>query len=110
MDTHFKHLLLRRYLLSFGSLFDNITLTREDTAGDEVYRQIVPLEYGPKERWLTRLTQDPDLKQGVGQVVPRLSYEMSGIAYDSTRKLNTLEKPRHRQTTAGVYMSGHRIL
>ena len=92
MDTHFKHLLLRRYLLSFGSLFDNITLTREDTAGDEVYRQIVPLEYGPKERWLTRLTQDPDLKQGVGQIVPRLSYEMSGIAYDPTRKLNTLEK------------------
>ena len=92
MDTHFKHLLLRRYLLSFGSLFDNITLTREDTAGDEVYRQIVPIEYGPKERWLTRLTQDPDLKQGVGQIVPRLSYEMSGIAYDPTRKLNTLEK------------------
>ena len=92
MDTHFKHLLLRRYLLSFGSLFDNITLTREDTAGDEVYRQIVPIEYGPKERWLTRLTQDPDLKRGVGQVVPRLSYEMSAIAYDTTRKLNTLGK------------------
>ena len=48
MDTHFKHLLLRRYLLSFGSLFDNITLTREDAAGDEVYRQIVPIEYGQK--------------------------------------------------------------
>ena len=92
MDTHFKHLLLRRYLLSFGSLFDNITLTREDTAGDEVYRQIVPIEYGPKERWLTRLTQDPDHNQGVAQVVPRLSYEMSGIAYDTARKLNTLEK------------------
>ena len=92
MDTHFKHLLLRRYLLSFGTLFDNITLTREDGAGDEVYRQIVPIEYGPKERWLTRLTQDPDLKQGVGQVVPRLSYEMSGIAYDTARKLNSLEK------------------
>jgi len=92
MDTHFKHLLLRRYLLSFGSLFDNITLTREDAAGDEVYRQIVPIEYGPKERWLTRLTQDPDLKRGVGQVVPRLSYEMSSIAYDTARKLNSLEK------------------
>ena len=92
METHFKHLLLRRYLLSFGSLFDNITLTRENTTGAEVYRQVVPLEYGPKERWLTRLTQDPDLQRGVGQIVPRLSYEMSGLSYDSGRKLNSLEK------------------
>ena len=100
MDTHFKHLLLRRYLLSFGSLFDNITLTREDTAGDEVYRQIVPIEYGPKERWLTRLTQDPDLKRGVGQVVPRLSYEMSSIAYDTNRKLSTLGKLTYASTSS----------
>ena len=92
METHFKHLLLRRYLLSFGSLFDNITLTREDNTGDEVYRQVVPLEYGPKERWLTRFTQDPDLTRGVGQIVPRLSYEMSGLSYDGARKLNSLEK------------------
>jgi len=90
MHTHFKHLLLRRYLLAFGSLFDSITITRENETGAETYRQQVPLEYGPKERWLTRLTEDPEFLRGVAQVVPRISYELSNISYDTTRKLNTL--------------------
>tara|TARA_R110000868_G_scaffold79604_35_gene226505 strand:+ start:1945 stop:2790 length:846 start_codon:yes stop_codon:yes gene_type:complete len=92
MHTHFKHLLLRRYLLAFGSLFDDMTLTREDTTGAEVYRQTVPLEYGPKERWLTRLTQDPDFLQGVAQIVPRISYEMTSLQYNAGQKINTLEQ------------------
>lgn len=90
MHTHFKHLLLRRYLLAFGSLFDSITITRENQSGAETYRQQVPLEYGPKERWLTRLTEDPELLRGVAQVVPRMSYELSNVTYDGSRKLNTL--------------------
>lgn len=92
MNTYFKHLLMRRYLLAFGTLFDNITITRENATGVEQYRQTVPLEYGPKERWLTRLTQDPDFLQGVAQVVPRMSYELKNLAYDPTRKLNTLQR------------------
>lgn len=92
MNTHFKHLLMRRYLLAFGSLFDSMTITREDATGAEKYRQMVPLEYGPKERWLTRLTQDPDFTQSVAQIVPRMSYELKDIAYDPTRKLNTLNR------------------
>lgn len=92
MNTHFKHLLMRRYLLAFGSLFDNMTITREDAAGVERYRQIVPLEYGPKERWLTRLVQDPEFLQGVAQVVPRMSYELKGLNYDPTRKLNMMQR------------------
>lgn len=102
MNTHFKHLLMRRYLLAFGSLFDNMTITREDASGAEKYRQVVPLEYGPKERWLTRLTQDPDFTQGVAQIVPRMSYELVDIAYDPTRKLNTLQRLAFNSATPGT--------
>lgn len=100
MHTHFKHLHMRRYLLAFGSLFDQMTITREDEDGDEAFRQQVPLEYGPKERWLVHLTQDPDYTKGVAQVVPRMSYEMIGLDYDPTRKLNTLDKLKFNSNEA----------
>jgi hypothetical protein len=100
MHTHFKHLHMRRYLLAFGSLFDQMTITRENEDGKEEFRQEVPLEYGPKERWLVHLTQDPDYTKGVGQVVPRMSYEMTSLDYDTTRKLNTLDKLKFNSNQA----------
>ena len=100
MNTHFKHLHMRRYLLAFGSLFDDITITREDADSNEAFRQQVPLQYGPKERWLVHLTQDPDYGKGVGQVVPRMSFEMTSLVYDTTRKLNTLDKLKFNSNEA----------
>ena len=108
MHTHFKHLHMRRYLLAFGSLFDDITITRENEDGKEEFRQQVPLEYGPKERWLTHLVQDPDYTKGVGQVVPRMSFEITNLSYDPSRKLNTLDKLKfnsnHAHSLAKLYV------
>jgi hypothetical protein len=91
---YFHHDQLRRYLIAFGQFFNNLELRRYDRAGAEVQRLLVPLSYGPKERWLSRLLQDPNFLQGVQQILPRLSYEMSHIGYDSQRKLKTLNNLR----------------
>ena len=91
MFSYFSNRQLRRYLLAFGSFFDSIFVTR-DEAGVEKQRILVPLQYGPKEKWLIRITQDPTLDRGVSQIVPRLSYEMTGLAYDGSRKVNTLNQ------------------
>lgn len=89
-STPFKHMSLRRYLIAFGSLFDDIVVVRDDAEDDGTgLRLAVPIEYGPKERWMTRLLQDPDFTQGVAQIVPRMSYEMKSVAYDPTRKIVT---------------------
>lgn len=77
-----------------------MTITREDEDGKEAFRQQVPLQYGPKERWLTHLVQDPDYTKGVGQVVPRMSYEMKDIAYDPSRKINNLDALKFSSATA----------
>lgn len=90
MFQYFNHSLMRRYLLAFGSLFTKVSLARVDSGATEVQRLLVPIEYGPKEKWYTRLTKDPNLTQGVSQILPRLAYEVSGISYDNSRKLNTL--------------------
>lgn len=80
-------------MYAFGSVFSNLTLIRTDSpegTGTEQQRMVVPIQYGPKERWYTRLVTDPNFSQGVSQVVPALSFEIKGINYDTSRKLISL--------------------
>lgn len=98
MFSFFHHQQLRRYLLAFGSFFDSIDVRRYDTTGKVVQRIQVPIEYGPKERWLVNITENPDFSRGIGIALPRLSYEMTGIAYDGNRKLNTMNQLRFPNT------------
>lgn len=89
MFGHFRHDHIRRYLAAFGSLFKNIEITREAST-TEVQRLVVPVEHAAKDRWLVRLTKQPDFTQGVSQVLPRMAFEVTNIQYDASRKLNTL--------------------
>ena len=52
----------------------------------------VPLAYGPKQKWLSRLTEDPNLNKKVAVTLPRIGFEISGIAYDPARKLQKTVK------------------
>lgn len=97
-NTYFYHGQLRRYIVAFGSIFNKVDIRRTDTTGAEVQRIRVPLDYGPKERWLTRLVQDPDFLLSTQILVPRMAYEMPTFTYDSSRKLNTLGDLRFAST------------
>jgi hypothetical protein len=94
MFATFDHQQLRRYLLAFGSFFDNIFVVRYDITGKETQRIQVPIQYGPKEKWLLHIIQDPDFLQSVAITVPRLSFELTSITYDGSRKLNNLNQLR----------------
>jgi hypothetical protein len=91
--THFYHKLTRKYVVLFGTMFNNITLvkTNKDT-GAEIERMKVPITYAPKEKYVSRLRADPDLQRQIQTRLPRLSFELTGIAYDATRKQNSLLK------------------
>lgn len=92
--TFFNHQQLRRFIVAFGSLFNDIEIRRDDDDGNEVQRMVVPLDYGPKERWLTRFLQDPEFLQSTNITVPRMAYEAPELHYDATRKLNSLQSLR----------------
>lgn len=94
MFTFFDHQQLRRYMLAFGSFFDSIAVVRYDMTGKETQRIQVPISYGPKEKWLTHIIQDPDFQQSVAITLPRISYEMTGLSYDGNRHLNSLNQLR----------------
>lgn len=91
--THFYHKLTRKYVVLFGTMFNNITLVRTNTdSGAEIERMKVPIIYAPKEKYITRLAADPDQQRPIAIRLPRLSFEMTGISYDPSRKQNSLLK------------------
>jgi hypothetical protein len=46
----------------------------------------VPLAYGPIQKFLARINQQPELNKPIAMTLPRMSFEMTSIQYDSTRK------------------------
>lgn len=87
-DTHYNRV-IRKLIVGFGDLFNNITLVRYNTDKTEQERFIIPIAYAPKERYVQRLESDPDLNKKVQMALPRLSYEMTGFSYDASRKQNS---------------------
>lgn len=86
-NNHFYHRTIRKIVVAFGTMFNDILLVRY-TKDQRLERERfkVPLSYGSKEKYITRITSDPDLTKSVQIVVPRISFEMTGVSYDSSRK------------------------
>jgi len=81
--------MIRKITVAFGELFSNITLVRYNPDQTEQERFVVPIDYATKELYVMRIQGDPNLDKKVQMTLPRMSYEMNGLTYDSTRKQNT---------------------
>lgn len=91
MFEYFYHEILRKTIVSFGSLFNEITIKHTDNSGSVKSVIKVPLAYGPTQKFLARLEQSPDLNKPVQITLPRMSFEFSGLTYDPTRKSTTTQ-------------------
>ena len=92
LGTQFYHETVRKIIVSFGTMFNEINLVRKDSSGSITQSMKVPLAYGPKEKFLARLRQDADLSKTVAITLPRLGFEIKNLSYDPTRKLNRVQK------------------
>ena len=89
----FYHESLRKIVVAFGTIFNNIVIHRTDADGSVLQRLKVPLSYSPKEKFLTRLEQQPNLaNREMAVSLPRMGFEISGLSYDATRKLQRVGK------------------
>ena len=96
----FYHESLRKIVVSFGTIFNNIVIVRKDGDGGTIQRLKVPLSYSPKEKFLTRLEQQPNLEQReMAMSLPRMGFEIAGLSYDSSRKLQRVGKFKNVNTT-----------
>lgn len=92
LTYNFYHGLIRKYVILFGSLFDDIYINRVDSSNNALTSMLVPVSYGPKEKFLARTLNDPSLSRPVAMVLPRIAFQISNMYYDTDRKLPTINK------------------
>ncbi len=86
-NDYFYHKTIFKSVATFGTLFNDITVKRKTSDGNTVKELKVPLSYGPRSKFLSKIEESG---KNVAITLPRLSFEMSGFSYDSQRKLNSL--------------------
>ena len=92
LGQQFYHETIRNVVVGFGTIFNNIQLVRKDNAGVIQQTMKVPLAYGPRQKFLVRLNDDADLSKAAAVTLPRIGFEITGLTYDSARKLNRVQK------------------
>lgn len=93
----FYHSTIRKTVVAFGQLFNNIKIQRRNPDGTIAQTLKVPLSYGPKQKWLTRIRQNPDLqtRSRIELTVPRLGFEIVNLVYDPARKVPATKQMKH---------------
>jgi hypothetical protein len=101
MFTTFYHNSIRNVVVAFGSLFNEIYITRKNADGTTKEKIKVPISYGPQEKFLRRLEESGSISDDikVGFTLPRLAFELTSMDYDSPRKKNTMNR---YHVTSGV--------
>ena len=90
--TYFYNETIKRSVSIFGTLFNNIYTKKTKEDGTVLTRNLVPISYGPKQKFLARLTEDAKERDlNVTSInLPRMAFELTGFEYDATRQQNKL--------------------
>ena len=86
LGTYYYHEIIRKTIIAFGTLFNQIEIKHKDASGNINSVISVPLAYGPAQKFLARLEQQANLDKPVQITLPRMSFEMTSIEYDASRK------------------------
>jgi len=86
LGTYFYHEILRKTIIGFGTLFNNINIRHLKNDGTVLDETKVGLSYGPMQKFLTKIQEQSNLDKSIALTLPRMSFEMTGMQYDSTRK------------------------
>jgi T4-like virus Myoviridae tail sheath stabiliser len=106
LGTYFYHEIIRKIVTAFGSLFNTIEIRHKDAEGNYLDQIRVPIAYGPTQKFLARIEQQPELNKPIEITLPRMSFEMTSIQYDPSRKVALTQsfKALQGNTLKQVYM------
>lgn len=85
-NSNFYNRTIRKIVVAFGTMFNDIQLVRYDKTGTVHQQMRVPLSYGSKEKYITRITSDSTLTKSIATLVPRMSFSLDSLSYDNSRK------------------------
>lgn len=84
---------IKAAITAFGRMFSGIQIVRRHPTDSTKNQTLeIPISYAPKEKWLVRVEQEPELESRVHTILPRMGFEILGYNYDPTRKLARMEK------------------
>lgn len=86
LGTYYYHEIIRKTIIAFGTIFNQIHIRHKDEGGNSISDMRVPLAYGPTQKFLARLRQQSELNKPIQITLPRMSFEMISISYDASRK------------------------
>ena len=98
LGQQFYHETIRKIIVSFGTIFNNIQVVKKNSSGNITQSMKVPLAYGPKQKFLTRIREDASLNKATAITLPRIAFEIQTLSYDTTRKLNRVTKIRKKSS------------
>lgn len=90
--TYFYNKIITKHVVAFGTLFNNISIKKQDKSENDLSIFKVPISYGPVQKFLARIEQDPNASRKIATTLPRMSFEMVSIDYDGTRKSSVIQK------------------
>lgn len=100
-DNPFYNSLFKKYVAIFGTLFNNIYISRTDSSDNVIQQLKIPIAYGPREKFLARLTDNPTGSATVSITLPRMSFVIDRIGYAPNRKLQTMNKIASKKNING---------
>ena len=95
LDQSFYWGTIRKAVIAFGNLFNNISIDRKDSVGNTIQTIKIPLAYASKQKFLARIQQRPNVDERQLQlVIPRMAFEILGMSYDYDRKISPIQQSR----------------
>lgn len=93
LRQHFYHQHIRKAIIAFGTIFNQLTVKRYNSDQEVVQSVRVPLSYSPKNKFLARIAEVPSTTtQAAAVILPRMGFEITGLQYNPARKINLLTK------------------
>jgi hypothetical protein len=93
LKQHFYHQHIRKAIIAFGTIFNQITVERKNSAGEVAQSVRVPLAYAPKDKLLTRVQAVPGTNQGaVATILPRIGFEITGLRHSPERRVSFIQQ------------------
>jgi hypothetical protein len=96
-NRNFYHQHIRKAIIAFGTLFNNVRVRRFNSDNEVVQSLVVPLSYAPKQKFINRIREAPELETGRATfaiTLPRIGFEITNFTYDASRKLAITQNVR----------------
>jgi len=93
LGSTFYHSAIRKYVIAFGNLFNDINIVRVDKDKKRIQQIPVPIRYARRHRSYDLLKQSSETAK-YSFHLPAIAFELTGLSYDSQRQINPLNKIR----------------